>query len=233
LPLECGLVGQELRHLRAAGNLPGVLLAREFDFVIGWRAEYLPVIEPEPARQEVGPEFARVAVRAGQHAFANRARRNAIHPAQRQARELRGTSTQPGAHPQLAGRIHPHLERKQCAPRGQVRARLAAPVEETHEQVTVGQQRVQGGEQTPCRVAIQWRRVRQRCVHVLDGTFEPRDVCRMRQLGGHVVQRAIQLREVGAQLHGRELRAVGARRAARQHADQYESAPCQRPHRAI
>ena len=61
------------------------------------------------------------------------------------------------ANPDLALRRDLHFERKQHATGGEMRACVAAPVDEADEQVSVCQGGVQRREQSPGRVAVQWR----------------------------------------------------------------------------
>ena len=110
-----------------------------------------------------------------------------------------------------------------------MRARLATPVDESHEQVAITKQRIQRGEQAPGGVPVE----RSRADLLPEFTQRLRDflriggVCEIRR---HVAQRRGQRGEVGAQLIRREGgRRRGLRRARQlRHDDCNESALAQR-----
>ena len=59
-----------------------------------------------------------------------------------------------------------------------MRARVTAPVDETDEQMTVGENRIERGEQPPGRVTLQRRGAFELVVDVADGALECREVGR-------------------------------------------------------
>ena len=165
-------------------------------------------------------------MRARHHLFADLMGRHAIYLANERT-VLRQRQRAPRlvvAHTELALRRHANCEGEQSAAARKMRARVTAPVDETDEQMTVGENRIERGEQPPGRVTLQRRGAFELVVDVADGALECREVGRMRKIRRHVVERALDFAQVGAQLGRGEGRRRGARGgwAQRGHAEEQQ-----------
>ena len=93
----------------------------------------------------------------------------------------------------------------------QVGARIAAPVEKADQQMAVREPGIQRREQAPRGITIERWRLVDRRFDVLELAFELRAIRGAIQVGRHVVERALQLDEIRAQLFARERERGGIR----------------------
>ena len=135
------------------------------------------------------------------------------------AGEIAGGATQRLRNAQFALGRCGQLEWKEYSAGREVRARLRAPVDESHEQVAVAEQGVQRGEEAPGRVAIERRRA-DLPLEVAQGFHDFLRIGGVREVRRHVAKRRCERRDVGSQLFRRERGWCGGRgldRECRQH----------------